>query len=133
MSPMHIVRVCASVEGFPPHDGIVFATRAGFVPAAWFCWQGVSMGTAVGGDGAADWERRCLRRRIRRMGRSQMTPAETATLKRLNALQTLPDGPWRMHAGDLAHGESPALDDSELAARCRRSRRRAKRRCGIGG
>ena len=45
-------------------------------------------------------------------GTIQMTPAEQATLKRLSALQTLPDGPWRMHAGDLAHGESPTLDDS---------------------
>ena len=30
----------------------------------------------------------------------------------LAALAELPDGQWRMHAGDLAHGEDPALDDS---------------------
>ena len=41
-----------------------------------------------------------------------ISPAEQATLDRLNALQNLPDGPWRFHAGDVAHGESPALDDS---------------------
>ena len=45
-------------------------------------------------------------------GTMQMTPAEQATLERLDKLQTLPDGPWRMHAGDVAHGESPTLDDS---------------------
>ena len=42
----------------------------------------------------------------------QLTPAEQATLDRLAMLQTLPDGPWRFHAGDLPHGESTSLDDS---------------------
>ena len=45
-------------------------------------------------------------------GSSVFTPAQQATLDRLNSLETLPDGPWRFHAGDIAHGESPALDDS---------------------
>ena len=38
--------------------------------------------------------------------------AEQSTLDRLESLQTLPGGPWRFHAGDVAHGESPSLDDS---------------------
>lgn len=42
----------------------------------------------------------------------QLSPAEQATLDRLNQLRTLPDGPWRFHAGDLPHGESTTLDDS---------------------
>ncbi|MDQ2925013.1 MAG: hypothetical protein M3R43_05590, partial [Acidobacteriota bacterium] len=41
-----------------------------------------------------------------------LSPAESNVLARLAALQTLPDGPWRFHAGDVAHGESPSLDDS---------------------
>ncbi len=40
------------------------------------------------------------------------SPAEKATLDRLASLQTLPDGPWRFHSGDVAHGESTTLDDS---------------------
>ena len=42
----------------------------------------------------------------------QLTPAEQTTLNTLEALQNLPDGPWRFHSGDLPHGESPTLDDS---------------------
>ena len=42
----------------------------------------------------------------------QLSPAQQATLDRIEQLQTLPGGPWRVHAGDLPHGESPALDDS---------------------
>ena len=37
---------------------------------------------------------------------------ETAALQRLHKLTELPDGPWKMHDGDLPHGESPAVDDS---------------------
>ncbi len=39
-------------------------------------------------------------------------PAEVTTLQRLHELSSLPDGPWRVHTGDLAHGEAPSLDDS---------------------
>ena len=42
----------------------------------------------------------------------QLSPAEQATLDRLDSLQSLPGGPWRFHAGDLPHGESPTLDDN---------------------
>ena len=41
-----------------------------------------------------------------------LSAAEQATLDKLSALRTLPDAPWRFHAGDLPHGESPTLDDS---------------------
>ena len=41
-----------------------------------------------------------------------LSPAATATLKTLDTLNTLADGPWRVHPGDLPHGESPTLDDS---------------------
>ncbi len=43
---------------------------------------------------------------------TQLSPAEQKTLDTLDSLQSLPDGPWRFHAGDLPHGESPTLDDS---------------------
>jgi alpha-mannosidase len=40
-------------------------------------------------------------------------PAAQAVVDRLAAMGSgLPDGAWRYHAGDLAHGEDPALDDS---------------------
>jgi alpha-mannosidase len=42
-----------------------------------------------------------------------LAPAEVTTLERLHSLSSLPDGPWRTHQGDLAHGESPTLDDSQ--------------------
>ncbi len=33
-------------------------------------------------------------------------------IARLAELSTLPSGDWRFHEGDLAHGESPSIDDS---------------------
>jgi len=40
-------------------------------------------------------------------------PAESQeVITRLTLLGQLPDGTWKMHAGDLAHGEDPKLDDS---------------------
>lgn len=41
-----------------------------------------------------------------------LTAEEQKVVDRLQALQTLPDGSWRIHEGDLPHGESPTLDDS---------------------
>jgi alpha-mannosidase len=35
-----------------------------------------------------------------------------AVIARLSALYELPDGAWKMHSGDLAHGEAASLDDS---------------------
>ena len=45
-------------------------------------------------------------------GTLQLTTQEQQTLSRMGELQTLPDGPWRFHQGDVAHGELPGLDDS---------------------
>jgi alpha-mannosidase len=40
-------------------------------------------------------------------------PAESqAVLARLSGLHQLPDGAWKLHAGDLAHGEAVGLDES---------------------
>jgi alpha-mannosidase len=41
-----------------------------------------------------------------------LSPAALAKLHTLETLNALPAGEWRFHAGDLPHGESPALDDS---------------------
>ena len=43
---------------------------------------------------------------------ADLPAAQRATLERLQKLSTLPDGPWRVHVGDLPHGESPTLDDT---------------------
>ncbi len=40
------------------------------------------------------------------------TPPERKVLDRLDSFRTLPGDEWRFHAGDIAHGESPDLDDS---------------------
>ena len=40
-------------------------------------------------------------------------PADArAVLDRLSLLRELPDGAWKLHAGDLAHGEAVGLDES---------------------
>ncbi len=40
-------------------------------------------------------------------------PAESqAVIERLSGLYELPDGAWKMHAGDVAHGEATNLDES---------------------
>ena len=41
-----------------------------------------------------------------------LSPAALAKLHTLEELNLLPPGDWRFHAGDIAHGESPTLDDS---------------------
>lgn len=44
---------------------------------------------------------------------TDILPANThSVLNRLGALHDLPDGAWKVHAGDLAHGEAVDLDDS---------------------
>ena len=41
-------------------------------------------------------------------------PADThVVIDRLSSLSDLPDGAWKMHAGDLAHGEAVDLDESD--------------------
>src|ERR1035438_1339896 len=41
-----------------------------------------------------------------------LSPAAIEKLHTLEELNSLPAADWRFHAGDLAHGESPTLDDS---------------------
>ncbi len=41
-----------------------------------------------------------------------LAPAQMSVLNRLEQLNQLPDGAWKFHEGDVAHGESPTLDDS---------------------
>jgi alpha-mannosidase len=43
---------------------------------------------------------------------SNLPAASRAVIDRLTSLSELPAGTWKMHAGDLAHGESVSLDDS---------------------
>jgi alpha-mannosidase len=46
-----------------------------------------------------------------------LSPAALAKLHTLETLNALPAGDWRFHAGDLPHGESPTLDDSQWAVK----------------
>jgi alpha-mannosidase len=41
-----------------------------------------------------------------------LSPAALAKLHTLETLNALPEGEWRFHAGDLAHGEAVGLDDA---------------------
>ena len=43
---------------------------------------------------------------------SNLPPASRAVITRLTLLGDLPDGAWKMHGGDLAHGEATDLNDS---------------------
>jgi alpha-mannosidase len=43
---------------------------------------------------------------------TDLQPESRAVIDRLSGLQELPDGAWKMHAGDLAHGEAANLDES---------------------
>ncbi len=41
-----------------------------------------------------------------------LPPADQQVLQRLSSFDNLPAAEWRYHAGDVPHGEDPALDDS---------------------
>jgi alpha-mannosidase len=41
-----------------------------------------------------------------------LPPDSAAVLNRLASLHELPDGAWKLHSGDLAHGEAPNLDET---------------------
>jgi alpha-mannosidase len=41
-----------------------------------------------------------------------LSPESQKVIERLSTLDNLPAEQWRYHSGDLAHGESPSLDDS---------------------
>ena len=40
---------------------------------------------------------------------ANLQPESRAVIERLSSLQTLPDGAWKLHSGDLAHGEACLL------------------------
>ena len=44
---------------------------------------------------------------------SNLPPESRNVITRLTLLHTLPDGVWKMHNGDLAHGEAVDLDESD--------------------
>jgi alpha-mannosidase len=41
-----------------------------------------------------------------------LAPESRAVIERLSNLRVLPDGVWKMHSGDLAHGEAVNLDEA---------------------
>jgi alpha-mannosidase len=41
-----------------------------------------------------------------------LPPASRTVIERLSNLRVLPDGVWKMHSGDLAHGEAVNLDEA---------------------
>ena len=43
---------------------------------------------------------------------ASLPPKSRAVIERLSNLRVLPDGVWKMHSGDLAHGEAVNLDES---------------------
>ena len=43
---------------------------------------------------------------------ANLSPEAQSVIARLSQLSHLPDGTWRMHSGDLAHGEAVKLDES---------------------
>src|SRR5277367_1536782 len=45
-----------------------------------------------------------------------LNAASQTAVQRLSELDQLPADDWRFHAGDMAHGESPDLDDSSWKA-----------------
>src|SRR6266567_3662206 len=44
---------------------------------------------------------------------SNLPPESRTVITRLTLLGELPDGAWKMHSGDLAHGEATNLDESD--------------------
>ncbi len=45
-------------------------------------------------------------------GLASLSPLTRRTVEQLTALNQLPAADWKFHAGDVAHGEAPDLDDS---------------------
>ena len=41
---------------------------------------------------------------------ASLPPESRAVIERLSNLRVLPDGVWKMHSGDLAHGEAVDAD-----------------------
>ena len=47
---------------------------------------------------------------------SNLPPESRTVVDRLMSLTALPTGAWKMHSGDLTHGEDASLDDSAWPA-----------------
>ena len=47
---------------------------------------------------------------------ANLKPESQAVIARLSAISNLPDGTWKMHSGDLAHGEAISLDENSWQA-----------------
>ena len=62
---------------------------------------------------------------------SNLPPESRDVITRLTMLRELPGGAWKMHAGDLAHGEEVSLDESGWETFAYRAKRRTMR-CGFG-
>ena len=43
---------------------------------------------------------------------ANLEPASRAVIERLSSLRELPDGAWKVHSSDLAHGEAVNLNES---------------------
>ena len=43
---------------------------------------------------------------------ASLPPESRAVIERLSNLRVLPDGVWKMHSGDLAHGEAEPVDET---------------------
>ncbi len=63
-------------------------------------------------------------------GLASLSPLTRRTVEQLTALNQLPAADWKFHAGDVAHGEAPDLDDSSWQL-SRQNRTRRWRRSGI--
>ena len=50
---------------------------------------------------------------------SNLPPESRNVITRLTMLHELPGGAWKMHSGDLAHGEDVNLDESGWQTHCR--------------
>jgi alpha-mannosidase len=52
---------------------------------------------------------------------ANLKPDAQSVVARLSQISNLPDGAWKMHSGDLAHGEAVKLDESSWQTIARRS------------
>ena len=58
---------------------------------------------------------------VKKIAASLPAPAQ-AVVERLSTLRELPDGTWKMHSGDIAHGETVGLNESGWQPIARRSK-----------
>ena len=58
---------------------------------------------------------------VKKIAASLPAPAQ-AVVERLSTLRELPDGTWKMHSGDIAHGETVGLNESGWQPIAKRSK-----------